>query len=405
MDNLAIKLTGVSKKYCRSFKHTILYGVADLARSFAGLNQQTEKLRDEEFWALRDISFEVKHGETIGIIGSNGSGKSTLLKLLNGIFMPDTGSINVDGKVGALIEVGAGFHPVLTGRENIYVNAAILGMSKKEIERKFDDIVDFAGVGDFIDSPVKHYSSGMYVRLGFAIAAHCEPDILLIDEVLAVGDFSFQSKCFERLKNLKSRKKTVILVSNEVGIVKNFCDSALWIEDGRLYSLGDPKHVVDLYLDASREKVGKNLVQRKGKYSSTKEVEIVSLTIVGEDNTKKDTFMTGERLRITLEYLARTRVARPLFGLSFTRNDNVLAFATSSENDGSSPEDIFGKGTLEVIFDDFPLVSGTYILTVSVSDTESIQPYAQASEVIKMQTQDKTWGISRLKPMYNFQKN
>ena len=136
--------------------------------------------------------------------------------------MPDTGSINVDGKVGALIEVGAGFHPVLTGRENIYVNAAILGMSKKEIERKFDDIVDFAGVGDFIDSPVKHYSSGMYVRLGFAIAAHCEPDILLIDEVLAVGDFSFQSKCFERLKNLKSRKKTVILVSNEVGIVKIF---------------------------------------------------------------------------------------------------------------------------------------------------------------------------------------
>ena len=185
-DNISIKVENISKKYCKSLKRSMLYGVKDIARNTIGLSSHSDKLRKGEFWALDNVSFEAKKGETFGIIGPNGSGKTTLLKLLNGIFWPDKGKISVKGNVGALIEVGAGFHPLLTGRENIYINAAILGMTKEETDKKFDVIVEFADIGDFLDVPVKHYSSGMFVRLGFAVAVHCEPDILLVDEVFAV---------------------------------------------------------------------------------------------------------------------------------------------------------------------------------------------------------------------------
>ena len=190
-DGVDIKVDHVSKKYCKSLKRSMSYGIWDIARNTLGLSSRSSRLRKDEFWAVDDVSFEVSRGETVGIIGPNGSGKTTLLKMLNGIFWPDKGKITVKGKVGALIAVGAGFHPALTGRENIYVNAAILGMTKKEVEERFDNILKFADIGDFLDTPVKYYSSGMYVRLGFAVAAHCDPDILLVDEVLAVGDAGF----------------------------------------------------------------------------------------------------------------------------------------------------------------------------------------------------------------------
>jgi len=183
-DEIAIKVDHVSKKYCKSLKRAMVYGVTDIGRNTLGLSSHSENLRKHEFWAVDDISFEVRKGETLGIIGSNGSGKTTLLKMLNGIFWPDKGKITINGRVGALIEVGAGFHPLLTGRENVYINAAILGMTKEEVDEKFDSIIEFADIGDFLDTPVKFYSSGMYVRLGFAVAVHCEPDILLVDEVL-----------------------------------------------------------------------------------------------------------------------------------------------------------------------------------------------------------------------------
>src|SRR3989338_5925733 len=193
-EDLAIRVEGVSKKYCKSLKRSMLYGMADVARNLCGLRSPSGLLRPREFWAVDDVSFEVRRGESFGLIGPNGSGKTTLLKMLNGIFWPDKGKITTRGRVGALIAVGAGFHPLLTGRENIYINGAILGMNKREIDKKFDSIVEFADIGDFLDSPVKHYSSGMFVRLGFAIAIHCEPDILLLDEVLAVGAINFQKK-------------------------------------------------------------------------------------------------------------------------------------------------------------------------------------------------------------------
>jgi len=214
-DKVAIKVEKVSKKYCKSLKRSMLYGIKDIARNTLGQSSHSHRLRKQEFWAVDDVSFEVKKGETLGIIGPNGAGKTTLLKMLNGIFWPDKGKITIKGRVGALIAVGAGFHPMLSGRENIYINGAILGMTKKDVDAKFDDIVEFADIGDFLDTPVKFYSSGMFVRLGFAVAIHCEPDILLVDEVLAVGDRNFQIKCFRKMHELKKKEDvSIVLVSH-----------------------------------------------------------------------------------------------------------------------------------------------------------------------------------------------
>jgi len=232
-DEVAIKVEHVSKKYCKSLKRSILYGVKDIGRNVLGMSSHSEKLRKDEFWALDAVSLEVKKGETLGIIGPNGSGKTTLLKLLNGIFWPDKGKITVKGRVGALIEVGAGFHPLLTGRENVYINAAILGMTKKEVDEKFDSIVEFADIGDFIDTPVKYYSSGMFVRLGFAVAVHCEPDILLVDEVLAVGDEGFQNKCFNKIGELRKNGTTTIIVSHNMHVISSFAEKAIFLNNAK----------------------------------------------------------------------------------------------------------------------------------------------------------------------------
>ncbi len=231
-DNIAIKVEHINKKYCKSLKRSMIYGIEDIGKNMFGLNANSGKLRKNEFWAIDDVSFEVRKGETLGIIGANGSGKTTLLKMLNGIFWPDKGKISIRGKVGALIQIGAGFHPLLTGRENIYINAAILGMTKKEVDKRFDNIVDFADIGDFLDTPVKFYSSGMFVRLGFAVAVHCDPDILLVDEVLAVGDEGFQNKCFNKIGELKKSGTTTILVSHNMHIISTFTEKIILLNNG-----------------------------------------------------------------------------------------------------------------------------------------------------------------------------
>ena len=214
------------------------------------------ELRRDEFWALNDVSFEVKRGECLGLIGANGAGKSTLLKLLNGVILPDKGTIRVHGRVGALLELGAGFHPMLSGRENIHLNGAILGLSKDEIDDKFDAIVDFAELWEFIDSPVKYYSSGMYVRLGFAVAVHAEPDILLIDEALAVGDVLFQAKCFAKLRDFKEKGTTIIFVTHSLDLVTSHCSRAILLDKGMLAGEGGPKSVIDRYNRLMSERDG-----------------------------------------------------------------------------------------------------------------------------------------------------
>ncbi len=230
-DEVLVKAEGVSKKYCRSLKRSMWYGVQDVASEMLGRKGHHDDLRKNEFWAVNDVSFELKRGECLGLIGPNGAGKSTLLKMLNGLIKPDKGRITMRGRIGALIELGAGFNPILTARENIYVNGSVLGFSKKEMDQKFDAIVDFAEIEEFIDTPVQSFSSGMKVRLGFAVAAQMEPDVLLIDEVLAVGDASFRAKCIAALAGL-AKKMSIILVSHSMPMIGRMCDVAIVLERG-----------------------------------------------------------------------------------------------------------------------------------------------------------------------------
>lgn len=224
------------------------YSFIDIGQSFLG-KPPLNILRPKEFWAIRNVSFTVAKGEAVGIIGANGSGKSTLLKMLNGTFMPDHGEIILRGKTGALLEIGLGFHPLLTGRENIYLNATILGMSTREIDKKFSDIVEFSGISDFLDTPVKNYSSGMYVRLGFSIAIHLEPEILLIDEILSVGDESFRKRSLKKMKEIRQNGATIIFVSHGLEQVNSFCQRAIWLEKGRIKKIGQAELVTKAYLN------------------------------------------------------------------------------------------------------------------------------------------------------------
>ncbi len=245
--DVAIRVEGVSKKFCRNLKRSMRYGFEDVLRDTLCIRLDTNRLRPQEFWALDELSFEVGRGERFGVIGPNGSGKTTLLKLLNGILRPDKGKITVRGRVGALIAIGAGFHPQLTGRENIYINGTILGMKREQINKKFDSIVEFADIGDFLDTPVKYYSSGMFVKLGFSVAAHCQPDILLVDEVLAVGDISFQAKCLDRLGELRKNGVTIILVSHHMPKIGSFCERVLYLSCGKVRLLDNPNIVINAF--------------------------------------------------------------------------------------------------------------------------------------------------------------
>jgi lipopolysaccharide transport system ATP-binding protein len=245
--DLAVQLSAVSKKFCRSLKRSMWYGLTDVLRGTVGMPGRGDSLRSGEFFALKDVSFEVAKGEAFAVIGPNGAGKSTLLKILAGILPPDTGRAEVRSRTGALIELGAGFHPLLSGRENIAVNAAILGMSREELRRAFDSIVDFADIGDFLEAPVKHYSSGMMVRLGFAVAVHCQPEVLLVDEVLAVGDEGFQVKCMNKLGELRAGGTAIVLVSHNMHAVSGFARRALLLIRGQARYFDDVQQAVQAY--------------------------------------------------------------------------------------------------------------------------------------------------------------
>ncbi|HUT52812.1 MAG TPA: ABC transporter ATP-binding protein [bacterium] len=247
--DVLIRVEGVSKKFARSLKRSMYYGIFDVIRDFLGWSSHSDRLRPDEFWAVRDVSFEVRSGECLGLIGPNGAGKSTILKMLNGLFSPDRGRIEIKGRTGALIELGAGFHPLLSGRENIFINGAILGMGRKEVQRKFDSIVAFSGLEEFLDTPVKFYSSGMYVRLGFAVAAHLDPEILLLDEILAVGDESFQARCFNRIGEIRESGAAVVLVSHNMHRIAGFCERTAYLQGERLRYLGATKYAVAAYME------------------------------------------------------------------------------------------------------------------------------------------------------------
>lgn len=244
---VVLSVKDVSKKFCRDLKRSLLYGVHDIASELLGTRQKSEKLRPKEFWALKNVSFQLRRGETLGLVGPNGSGKTTLLRIISGLIKPDTGSVEVNGRLAPLIALGSGFNPILTGRENLYANMSILELSRQEIDERFQDVVDFAEIGDAIDAPLQSYSSGMAARLGFASAIHTEPDILLIDEVLAVGDSRFKGKCFQKLHELRQKGSLFILVSHNLHTVLTICESAVYLLKGKFVGAGDTASIMTQY--------------------------------------------------------------------------------------------------------------------------------------------------------------
>ena len=377
-DEVAIKVEHVSKKYCKSLKRSMLYGIKDIGRNILGMSSHPENLRKSEFWALDDISFEVKKGETLGIIGPNGSGKTTLLKLLNGIFWPDKGKITVNGKMGALIQVGAGFHPLLTGRENVYLNAAILGMTKKEVDEKFDSIVEFADIGDFLDTPVKYYSSGMFVRLGFAVAVHCEPEILLVDEILAVGDISFQSKCHQKFRELRESGVAIVFVTHNLPQVLQICNKCLVFNSGICKYEGPVTGAIETYKNllggsiwVADQDTKSGLRIEHSLYgdiiNNRNFVDNVSIHIKSNGMISKEVLKSGADLRIHFS-VHFTKPTDDLYvGIVFYRNDGFRIAGFNSKFDTNqiigSTKNI--KGVVSI--SNLAFVSGRYLMVFEVS--------------------------------------
>jgi len=300
-----IKVEGVSKKYCRSLKRSLWYGMKDLGREVLGKRHGGNgELRKDEFWSVKDVSFELKRGECLGLIGPNGAGKSTLLKILNGLIRPDAGQIIIRGRVSALIELGAGFNPILTGRENIFINASVLGMSTKETEKRLDDIVEFAEIREFIDTPVQNYSSGMKVRLGFAVASKLDPDILLIDEVLAVGDVGFRMKCFQHLLNLKNKGTSIIFVTHGMNDLSRVAQRSIVLDKGHAIYDGNVNIAVGRY---------QNLLHSKqiSVVEGINTAYIDSVLITGESGESKSEFNTGETIFVEIILKCKDIVKKP----------------------------------------------------------------------------------------------
>jgi ABC-type polysaccharide/polyol phosphate transport system ATPase subunit len=348
----------------------------------------------EELWALNNVSFEVEPGGMLGIIGPNGSGKSTILKLITRILEPTSGRITVDGKVSALIELGAGFHPDLTGRENVYLNGSILGLSQEEMDARFKEIVEFSELERFINVPLKHYSSGMYMRLGFAIAINVEPDILLIDEVLAVGDESFQKKCLAKIEAFKKQGRTMVFVSHALETVRKLCDKAIWLEQGDIQSMGNPDKVIYDYLDDLRRKEGVALDEKhrhlryeleeqqlENRWGSG-EVEIYEVQLLGGDGEEQHIYQTGETMRIRLYYEVRGPAADLTFGVGIHRSDGLHIHGTNTFAEKIHYDARVGKGVVELEYEELPLSTGTYAISVGVWPDDKWQlPYDMHSQM------------------------
>ncbi|MFC2051130.1 ABC transporter ATP-binding protein [Chloroflexota bacterium] len=375
-NKITIKVDHVSKKFCRYLRRSMQYGIQDIGRNLIGISTSSDKLRKDEFWAVNDVSFEVRRGETLGIIGPNGSGKSTLLMMLTGIFMPDKGKIEMRGRVGSLIAMGAGFHPMLTGRENIYINGAILGMNKNEIDEKFDDIVEFADIGDFLDTPVKNYSSGMQVRLGFAITANCEQDILLVDEVLAVGDLDFQRKCHRHIHNLKENGTAIILVSHSIPTIQAVCQRVLWLDQGRVQAEGSPTKVVAQYSDAINQQA--KTVRRldtSGTRFGTGEVTLKSVDILDSEGRSTELIRTGEPLRIRIRYRREKPVDESVFRIWIQDVATGTIVTMADSRMGDVPPRLAPEGTVECIFEPVQLRPRQYSVFVGVAGAALLFPY------------------------------
>ena len=440
----AIEVTNVTKTYRKYARRKQFATIKSAILSGTLVNDLNP---DETFQALKGVSFVVPKGCTFGIVGRNGSGKSTALKVVAGITKPTTGTVAVEGRISALIELGAGFHPEISGRENVFINGIMLGLSKREITRRFDEIVEFAELEDFIDAPVKTYSSGMYMRLGFAVAIHVDPDVLLIDEVLAVGDEAFTHKCLDKFAEFRRRNKTVLLVTHSLNLVERFCDEALWLNDGRAQAMGDPRRVVSAYItDVEKQeerhmasadaKARAGVDQRdsvtapapspqplapaaaqgdaqaapppdmfqatEGRWGS-REGEITAVELVGEDGQPAHVFYSGERVEFRLGLRAATPLTDFVVGIGIFNVDGVCAFGTNTNIEELKADRLEGEGHATFTVDALDLVAGTYKLDVALHKLDGY-PYDYHrllySFRVKSRTQDA--GIYRPRHSWGF---
>jgi ABC-type polysaccharide/polyol phosphate transport system ATPase subunit len=427
----AIELTDVSKVYRRySGKQFSTLKSALLQRSIVRDLQPSEI-----FPALNGVSFTVPKGCTYGVIGRNGSGKSTALKLVAGITKPTSGTVKVIGRVSALIELGAGFHPEISGRENVFINGIMLGLTRKEVQARFDDIVDFAELREFIDAPVKTYSSGMYMRLGFAVAIHVNPDVLLVDEVLAVGDEGFTHKCLDKFAEFRRSGKTILLVTHSLGLVERFCDEALWIDAGRAREHGDPRRVVDAYLTAvekgeeqllatttakavasSRDIPETALATQKpvqegqtpanmfhaveGRWGA-REIEITDVTLLDKAGEPSFVFHSGEPMSVRLKVFSDAPADDFVFGVSLFNADGVCCYGTNTYLEEMTSVQLKGAGEVTFSIDSLDLVEGTYKLDVAVHKRDGY-PYDYHRLLYTFRVKSRTHDIGIYRPHHHW---
>jgi ABC-type polysaccharide/polyol phosphate transport system ATPase subunit len=373
----AIAFDHVSKRYQIGTQHHSLRDAIPML--FTGGRPELAKSgEDGTFWALRDVSFRVAQGETLGIIGHNGAGKSTTLKLLSHITKPTSGTIRSHGKLAALIEVGAGFHPDLTGRENVFLNGTILGMKRVEVRRLFDQIVAFAEVEKFIDTPVKRYSSGMYIRLGFAIAAHVDPDVLLIDEVLAVGDLAFQQKCLQRIQELKQQGKTMAFISHNLNAVQRLCDRVLLLVNGRIAAEGPAAQVINDYrtrvITSERKRFTETLAKQRREQPDAGAVQIEEVRLRDAAGAVTETFETGEPMTIEVAYACARRIERPTLRITIERLDGFTCHIASTQRDGLVVPPLEGRGVLTLTYPAMTLLPNAFHVSVEISEVGRAAP-------------------------------
>ena len=351
MNQPVIRVTDVSKKFVirkdKSLKERLV-------------NSRRSRAHAEEFWALRDVNLELDPGHTLGLIGGNGSGKSTLLKIIGGILTPTTGYVERRGRLAALLELGAGFHGDLTGRENVYLNASILGLSKAQTDRYFDSIVDFSGIEQFIDTQVKFYSSGMYVRLAFAVAIHVDPEILLVDEVLAVGDEPFQRKCLDRIKQFQGEGRTIILVTHSLEQVRQMCDRVVLLNSGQMVVDGDPGEAVRHFREANSEQ--DHALQEHTEHALT----ISGVRTFGDDGKQHPIYPVGTPLGVEFQVTAEHEVSDWAAGIALTDASGLLIYGTNTVLQEITPEPVTGKRTVRFRFDQLPVSDGQYFIDVAV---------------------------------------
>ena len=436
----AIEVTRASKIY-RRYSHRKQFATLKSALLSRSLIRNLRP--DETFTALDDISLTVPKGRTLGVIGRNGSGKSTLLKLVAGITKPSSGSVRVQGRVSALIELGAGFHPEISGRENVFINGIMLGLTKREVARRFDEIVEFAEMKEFIDAPVKTYSSGMYMRLGFAVAIHVDPEVLLVDEVLAVGDEGFTHKCLDKFGEFKRRGKTILLVTHSLGLVERFCDEALWLDRGRIKGSGDPKRIVGAYItdvgkqeeqelaagDArARESASAAIASpdepasavlpdnpvetatgpadmfraTEGRWGS-REVEITDVTLAGADGQAAHVFQSGERLDLRIRLRAPLPVDDFVVGVGIFNAEGVCCYGTNTTIAELVPERLSGDAEAVFAIESLDLVEGTYKMDVAVHKIDGYPyDYHRLLYTFRVKSRAKDVGIYRPRHSWRF---